>query len=61
LNQKPQALDNKALNVNCKSEEVHNPVHNPEISPELQQIITAWPELPEHIKQTIKTLVESQK
>ena len=31
----------------------------PKISPELQQIIAAWPELPEHIKSTIKTLVES--
>ena len=29
--------------------------------PDLQQIISAWPELPEHIKQTVKILVESQK
>jgi hypothetical protein len=61
LNQKSQPPDNKTLNENSKNEEVQNPVHNPVISPELQQIITAWPNLPEHIKQTIKTLVESQK
>jgi hypothetical protein len=29
--------------------------------PELQEIISAWPELPEHIRAAIKTLVESQK
>jgi hypothetical protein len=27
--------------------------------PELQQIISAWPNLPEHIKQAVKTLVDS--
>jgi hypothetical protein len=27
--------------------------------PELQEIISAWPELPEHIKTAIKALVES--
>jgi len=27
--------------------------------PDLQQIITAWPNLPEHIKAAIKSLVES--
>jgi hypothetical protein len=28
--------------------------------PELEQIITAWPELPEQIKNTIKALVQTQ-
>ena len=27
--------------------------------PELHQIATAWPDLPDHIKATIQTLVES--
>ena len=27
--------------------------------PELKQIVSVWPELPDHIKQTIKTLVGS--
>jgi hypothetical protein len=28
--------------------------------PELEQIITAWPELPGHIKDAIKALVQTQ-
>jgi hypothetical protein len=32
-----------------------------EKDPELQEIISAWPKLPEHIKQAVKTLVESHK
>ena len=27
--------------------------------PELEQIITAWPELPEHVKREIVTLVQN--
>jgi len=29
------------------------------INPDLQQIITAWPTLPEHIKEAIKALVNT--
>jgi hypothetical protein len=29
--------------------------------PELEQIITAWPKLPEHVKKTIKALAQTHK
>jgi len=42
---------------------VQNPVHvdtsSGNISSELAEIVEVWPELPEHIRQTIKTLVSS--
>jgi hypothetical protein len=38
---------------------VHNTVHHTEVGSDLQQVIDAWPGLPEHIKQAIKTLVET--
>ncbi|MFC1652513.1 hypothetical protein ACFL3F_02225 [Planctomycetota bacterium] len=28
------------------------------IPPDLAQLVTAWPDLPDHIKQTIKTLLD---
>jgi hypothetical protein len=40
---------------------VVNPAENPAIAPELEAIITAWPNLPEHIRQEIKALIESCK
>ena len=38
---------------------VQNPVHILQKYPELYQVIDAWTELPDHVKQTIKTLVSS--
>ena len=38
---------------------VGNPAENPAIAHDLEQIITAWPELPNHIKEAIKTLVNT--
>ncbi|MFA5300693.1 MAG: phage integrase SAM-like domain-containing protein [Lutibacter sp.] len=40
-----------------KIEEVHNPVHILEKCPELEAIITVWPNLPQHIKEAIKALI----
>jgi hypothetical protein len=33
--------------------------NQPTIEPELQEVITAWPELSEYIKKTIKALIEA--
>jgi hypothetical protein len=38
---------------------VQNPVHILMICPEIEQLITAWPNLPDNIKKAIKALVES--
>jgi hypothetical protein len=44
-----------------KSQQVQNQVHILAIHPELAKIITAWPELPEDIKQAIKALVNTHR
>ena len=58
-----QGQTNKELSDNSKKhanfKTVHNPMHKTEIYPELQEIITAWPKLPDHVRQVIRTLVET--
>jgi hypothetical protein len=59
LNENQQADDNKRLTEN------QNPVLSTSLDkiqqkyPELQEMISAWPKLPEHIKAAIKALVET--
>ena len=57
----PQSPHSKKLSKNTNSERVQNRVHKSEVCPELQQIITAWPGLPGHVKAAIKALVQTQK
>ena len=39
----------------------NNPRNCTDFPPELQQIVTAWPTLPEHVKQAVMALVRSAK
>jgi len=56
-----QAVNSKTLTEN------NNPVLSTGLDktlqkyPELQQIISAWPKLPEHIKATVKDLIQTHK
>jgi hypothetical protein len=57
LNENQQAADNKALT------ETENPVFATSLAillqkyPDLQEVISAWPTLPEHIKAEINKLI----
>jgi F0F1-type ATP synthase beta subunit len=59
LNENQQAADNKALT------ETENPVFDTSLAillqkyPELQEIISAWPKLPDDVKAEVKALVQS--
>jgi len=59
LNKKSQPTTNKELTKIAKNNKVHDPVHHSVFCPELEHIISAWLELPEHIKAAIKALVET--
>jgi Lhr-like helicase len=60
-NEKLQRQHNKELIENSKTQQVHNPVHILTIYPELGVIVKTWPNLPEHIKETIKVLIQMHK
>jgi len=61
LNKNSQHSSNKEVREKNNSERVQNRVQKTEIYPQLEQIITAWPELPEQVKNTIIELVQSHK
>jgi len=39
----------------------HGKIDTSELPPDLAEIVHLWPDLPEHIKAAIKTLVEAHK
>ena len=67
----PQPIENKDVSSTPHStpaqEAVHDPVHVESLSEdalsqiphELKQIISVWPDLPEHVRQAVVTLVAS--
>ena len=58
-NSKSQTPINKSVIESQQSQEVHNPVHLLKIYPELEAIVNTWPELPEHTKAAVKSLVDN--
>ena len=59
LNQNTQGVSNKKVIDNPKNAMVHNQVHDSHFAKDLQQIINQWDELPEHVRQTIRMLVDT--
>jgi alpha-acetolactate decarboxylase len=49
---------NASGNISGNSQRVQNTVHFTQKYPDLQQVIEAWPNLPEHIKAAIKALIQ---
>jgi len=63
--EKSQPPQKQQLNENanshssvCSTFSVQKTIEN---HPELEQIITAWPQLPEHIKTAVKALIDTYK
>jgi hypothetical protein len=61
LKEKQQLINNKRLTANDNSVLSTGLDKILQKSPDLEKIIVAWPNLPEHIKAAIKTLVEAHK
>jgi hypothetical protein len=61
LNQNSQVSPDKELNKTPQKQEVQNTVHHKQFTPDLQEIIDRWEKLPEHLKETIRMLVEAAK
>jgi len=61
----PQATENNTLSGTTpntpKQERVQNQVQIMQKHPDLASLIETWPDLPEHIKQAIQSLVEAHK
>jgi hypothetical protein len=61
----PQPLETKELTCTPPTDTidktVQNPVHVLDLSPELDTVVKAWTALPDHVKQTILTLVDVSK
>jgi hypothetical protein len=61
LNLNSQRPTDTRLSENTISKRVQNRVHNSEIDPDLEQLISVWPKLPEHIKTAIMALIQTHK
>ncbi|MBN1972553.1 MAG: hypothetical protein JW787_02870 [Sedimentisphaerales bacterium] len=59
--QNPQSIENKALTENQNSVFTTSLDKLVQKYPDLEQIINAWPELPEQIKSTIVSLVKKER
>ena len=59
LNEKPQVAKSKDVTQSSPNPMVHNTVHQAHCQPELQELINRWDDLPEHVRQTIKMLIDT--
>ena len=57
-NKNTQPTNIKGVSDKPKNAMVHNQVHDSHFTKDLQQIINRWDELPEHVRQTIRMLVD---